>query len=103
MIQAELYRSLATRNAMGLHEGFTRMWQDIAVQEQTIQGIQMNWSYHFHGFQLMTGAYGIEYTNTMLLFLYCSQNTSFQPTNNSLWILDNFVTQGHAWMVITDY
>ena len=103
MIQSELYRSLMTKNITGLQQGFSRMWQDIAVQEQTVQGIQMDWSYHFHGLQLMTGAYGIEWTNTMLLFLYCSQNTSYQPNNSSLSILSNFVTLGHAWMVITDY
>ena len=103
MIQSEIYRSLMTRNTTGLQEGFSRMWKDIAVQEATVQGIQMDWSYHFHGLQLLTGAYGIEWTNTMLLFLHCSQNTSYLPGNSSLAILGNFVSLGHAWMVITDY
>ena len=103
MIQSELYRSLMTRNITGLQEGFSRMWKDIVIVEATVQGIQEDWSYHFHGLQLLTGAYGIEWTNTMLLFLHCSKNTSYQPGNSSLSILGNFVSLGHTWMVITDY
>ena len=42
MIQAELYRSLMTRNTTGLEEGFSRMWQDIAVQSPGQEGVQID-------------------------------------------------------------
>ena len=103
MIQAEIYRSLMTKNTTGLEEGFSRMWQDIVVQSPSEEGVQCDWSYHFHGLQLLTGTYGIEWTNTMLLFLYASQNTKYQPDDALLSILGNFVSLGDAWMVIKDY
>ena len=31
MIQVQLYRSLATNNITGIEQGFSRMWQDIAI------------------------------------------------------------------------
>ena len=44
MIQAQLYRSLATRNVTGLEQGFTRMWQDIVVQPLNKEGVQNDWA-----------------------------------------------------------
>ena len=103
MIQVELYRSLMTRNTTGLEEGFKTMWKDITVQGAGQEGVQCDWSYHFHGPQLLTGVYGIQWTNTMLLFLYSTQYTRYQPDNASLSILGNFVSLGDAWMVIKDF
>ena len=53
--------------------------------------------------QLLTGAYGIEWGNTMLLFLMSSRNTTYQPQPDAISILANFETKGNAWMIIKDY
>ncbi|CAF1476161.1 unnamed protein product [Adineta ricciae] len=58
MIQIELYRSLATNNRTGIEQDFTRMWKDITIQSSNNVGVKYDWSYHFHGTQLLSGAYG---------------------------------------------
>jgi chondroitin AC lyase len=69
MIQAQLYRSLATDNITGTEQGFTRMWKDLAVVPLGGQGVQNDWSYHFHGQQLLSGAYGQAWATNMFAFL----------------------------------
>ena len=78
------------------------MWRDIALNQPGEEGVQYDWSSHFHGLQLLTGAYGIEWTNTMLMFLQCSRNTFYQPKPGAISLLGNFVTKGNAWMIMCD-
>ncbi|CAF3381979.1 unnamed protein product [Rotaria sp. Silwood1] len=102
MIQIELYRSLATNNRTGLDQGFTRMWQDIVVLPLGGQGIQSDWSYHFHGTQLLSGAYGQDWALAMFIFILCSRNTQYELNQQQIIIFANFLTQGDAWMIIND-
>ncbi len=75
MIQAQLYRTLATNNVTGIQQGFSRMWQDIAVLPLGEQGIQNDWSYHLHGEQLLNGAYGSSWAGNIFSFVVCSNKT----------------------------
>ncbi len=100
MIQAQLYRSLATNNITGTEQGFTRMWQDIAVLPLGGQGIQNDWSYHFHGLQLLSGAYGSAWASDIFSFVLCSNSTQYEPDPQKLLIFANFLTKGDAWMII---
>lgn len=100
MIQAQLYRSLATNNVTGTEEGFARMWRDIAVLPLGGQGIQNDWSHHFHGLQLLSGAYGSSWAEDMFSFILCSQSTHYEPDQEKLTIFANFLTKGDAWMII---
>ena len=100
MIQAQLYRSLATNNISGTEQGFTRMWKDIAVLPLGGQGVQNDWSYHFHGQQLLSGAYGQSWATDMFAFILCSSATVYQPDPEKLSIFANFLTKGDAWMII---
>ena len=100
MIQAQLYRSLATNNITGTEEGFTRMWRDIAVLPLGGQGIQNDWSYHFHGQQLLSGAYGSAWADDIFSFILCSNGTQYEPDQEKVAILANFLTKGDAWMII---
>lgn len=70
MVQVEIYRSLATNNLTGLEQGFGRMWQDVVVQTTDNVGVQSDWSYHFHGTQLLLGAYVCRRCKIFLDFLY---------------------------------
>lgn len=101
-VQCEIYRSLATKNMTGIEEGFSRMWQDINISSTEAYGVQHDWSYHFHLYQLMSGSYGVIWVNNILLFLECSQNTHYQPDDETLLFFANFLTKGDAWMIITD-
>jgi chondroitin AC lyase len=100
MIQCQLYRSLATVNITGIEQGFSRMWQDVAISPLGGEGVQYDWSYHFHGLQLLSGAYGLVWANNILLFLQCSQNTQYQPADEILLLFVNFLTKGDAWMIM---
>ena len=103
MIQSELYRSLATVNITGIEQGFTRMWQDVSISPLGGEGVQYDWSYHFHGYQLLSGAYGLVWANNILLFLQCSHNTKYQPQDQTLSLFANFLVRGDAWMIINNW
>ena len=102
MLQVELYRSLATNNRTGLEESFLRLWKDIVVQPPGGQGVQIDWSYHFHGLQLYSAGYGQDWAVAMMLFMVCTQDTQYEPTQDQLTIFANFLTQGDAWMINED-
>jgi chondroitin AC lyase len=102
MIQCQLYRSLATINMTGIEQGFSRMWQDVAISPLGGEGVQYDWSYHFHGLQLLSGAYGLVWAENILLFLQCSENTKYQPEEQVLSIFVNFLIKGDAWMIMTN-
>jgi hypothetical protein len=102
MIQVQLYRSLATRNTTGIEQGFSRMWQDVIISNTTQNGIQADWAYHFHNKLILSGSYGRDWANNILLFTQCSFNTQYQPDDRALSLFVNFLTKGDAWMIMTD-
>jgi chondroitin AC lyase len=102
MLQVELYRSLATNNRTGLEESFRRLWRDVVVQPIGGEGMQIDWSYHFHGLQLYSAGYGQDWAVAMSIFMVCTKGTQYQPTQDQLVIFGNFLTQGDAWMINED-
>ena len=103
MIQVEIYRSLATNNLTGLEQGFTRMWEDVAIHTADDVGVQYDWSYHFHGTQLLSGTYGLAWAQNIFAFLVCSQNTRYALNAEKRSIFVQFITKGDAWMIVGKY
>ena len=101
MIQIEIYRSLATKNRTGIDQGFPRMWDDVTIASIGDVGVQQDWSYHFHGRQLLTGTYGVVWINNVLLFLLCSDQTQYQPDEHVMLLAVDFLIEGAAWMIMT--
>ena len=99
MIQVELYRSLAINNITGIEQGFSTMWQDITFRSASDVGLQLDWSYHFHGRQLLSGAYGMVWAENIFGFVVCTQDTQFEVPEQQLTIFANFITNGDAWMI----
>ncbi|CAF1484138.1 unnamed protein product [Adineta steineri] len=99
MIQIEIYRSLATNNITGIVQGFTRMWQDITFQSASSIGVQYDWSYHFHGRQLLSGSYGMIWAELIFSFVVCTQGTQFVVSDQQLSLFVDFITKGDAWMI----
>ncbi|CAF3794056.1 unnamed protein product [Adineta steineri] len=99
MIQIELYRSLATNNRTGLEQGFTRMWKDIVVLPVGGQGIQNDWSYHFHGTQLLPASYGQDWALAIIIFVLCTENTQYELNQQQIIIFAKFLIEGDAWMI----
>jgi chondroitin AC lyase len=102
MIQAQLYRSLATRNITGIEQGFTRMWQDIVIQPLDKEGVQNDYAYHFHGTQLLSAAYGQDWALNIFSFFLCSVGTQYAVDLEKLNLFAKFLTQGDAWMIVSD-
>ena len=100
MIQIQLYRSLATNNITGIEQGFRRMWEDIAIQSANGDGIQYDWSYHFHGAQLLSGAYGQAWAQNIFAFIACSHQTKYAVNEEQLSTFAQFITKGSAWMIV---
>ena len=102
MIKAQLYRSLATRNITGIEQGFSRMWQDIMVQPVGQEGVQNDYAYHFHGTQLLSAAYGQNWTQNIFSFSLCSFGTRYAPDPEKLILFAQFLTKGNAWMILSN-
>lgn len=102
MLQIQLYRSLATHNTTGIEQGFTRMWQDVVISNTSNEGVQPDWSYHFHTRQILPGSYGLVWANDILLFIQCSFNTQYQPDDQTLVLFANFLVKGDAWVIMTN-
>jgi chondroitin AC lyase len=102
MIQAQLYRSLATRNLTGIEQGFTRMWQDIVIQPLDKEGVQNDFAYHFHGTQLLSAAYGQDWALNIFSFFLCSVGTQYAVDLQKLLLFAEFLTKGDAWMIISN-
>jgi chondroitin AC lyase len=100
MIQVQIYRSLATNNITGVEQGFTRMWEDVAIQSADNVGVQYDWSYHFHGTQLLSGAYGTFWAQNIFAFAVCTQQTKYTLSEEQLSTFAQFITKGSAWMII---
>ena len=102
MIQSQIYRSLATQNISGLAQGFNRMWQDIVIQPIDKEGLQNDHAYHFHGTQLLSGAYGEVWADNILQFFNCSFQTQYAPDLDKLILFAQSLTKGNAWMIISN-
>lgn len=101
MIQAQLYRSLATRNTTGIGQGFNRTWQDITIQPPLGKdGIQIDYSYHFHGLELFSAGYGASWASNIFSFFICTIGTSYVPRTEQLMLFAEFLTKGDTWMII---
>ena len=97
-IQIQLYRGVTTRNLTAINQGFARMWQDVVVQPLSLEGVMTDYSYHFHGTQLLNGAYGAVWTADILQFALNAQGTSYALNASQAAVFAQFLTQGNAWM-----
>jgi chondroitin AC lyase len=99
MLQVQLYRSLATKNRTGLAEASARMWRDVAVLPLGGQGIQSDWSYHFHGLQLTQAGYGQDWAVAIMIFMVSTKGTQYEPDQGRVTTFATFLTEGNAWMI----
>lgn len=99
-LQVQLYRSLATSNYSAVAQAFELMWQTVQVQNLSTMGIQTDWSYHFHGQQLLTAAYGDAWATNILHFHMASRETQYALSQDRLETFGRFLTEGDAWFTM---
>jgi len=100
MLQVQLYSGLATSNYSAVAQGFDLMWQTVQVQNLSTVGIQTDWSYHYHGQQLLTAAYGDAWATNILHFHLASRGTQYALSQDRIEIFGRFLTEGDAWFTM---
>ena len=99
-LQVQLYRGLATYNYSAVDEAFWVMWETVQVQNLTKRGIQTDWSYHYHGHQLLSAAYGDAWATIILQFHLATRGTRYALPKERVETFGRFLTQGDAWFTM---
>ena len=99
-LQVQLYRSLATSNYSAVAQAFELMWQTVQVQNLSSMGIQSDWSYHFHGPQLLSAAYGDAWATNILHFHLATRGTQYALVQERLETFGRFLVNGDAWFTM---
>jgi chondroitin AC lyase len=100
MLQVQMFRGLATSNYSAVAQAFDHMWQTVQIQNLTVMGIQTDWSYHFHGQQLLTAAYGDAWATNILHFHLATRGTQYALSKDRLETFGRFLTEGDAWFTM---
>jgi chondroitin AC lyase len=100
MLQVQLFRGLATSNYSAVTQAFEKMWSTVQVQNITAMGIQSDWSYYFHGPQLLTAAYGDAWATNILHFHLATRDTQYVLSKDRVQIFGQFLTRGDAWLTM---
>jgi chondroitin AC lyase len=103
MIQIELQRGVFSMNETAVTEGFFNVWAGIEIVQPDNDGIQVDYSFHQHGDQLLIGSYGPVYLNGILGFLVLANNTKYQVPIEKLELLSNLLVFGMSRMSINRY
>ncbi|CAF1172952.1 unnamed protein product [Adineta steineri] len=99
-LQIQLYRGLATSNYSAVEQGFELMWQTVQIQNLSTMGIQSDWSYHFHGSQLLPAAYGDAWATNILHFHMATRGTQYALAKDRIETFGRFLTRSDAWFTM---
>jgi chondroitin AC lyase len=96
MLQVEIVRGLATSNASAVEEGFATMWGNVHGGDASAnwQGVVADQSFHFHGEQLLTAAYGAVWLNSVLQFYVVAAGTAYALPQAGVAVLAQYVAVG---------
>ena len=100
MLQVQVFRGFATFNYSAVAQGFDLMWQTVKVQNLSTMGVQTDWSYHYHGLELLTGAYGNVWATNILHFHLATHGTRYALSQDGIEFFGRFLTEGDAWFTM---
>lgn len=100
MLQVQIFCGLATSNYSAVAQGFNLMWQTVQVQNLSTMGVQTDWSYHYHGLELLTAAYGDAWATNILHFHLATRGTQYAMSKDRVELFANFLTEGDAWFTM---
>lgn len=84
-------------NAELLRQTYEQLTTDLL--DFTRQGVKEDFSFHYHGAQIYSGAYGAVYTRSMGRLAYISDGTRFQFSEEAKDILYAYILDGQRWMI----
>eukprot|EP01052_Picozoa_sp_SAG31_P012344 SAG31_NODE_720_length_12587_cov_15.393114_8_plen_815_part_00 len=98
MLRIQLYRGLCTRSSSLVSQAFSRAFQDVQRHHQNEESIQQDNSFHQHGPQLLSAAYGAVFTADILGLADVSRGTSYQMPVPAVLVFEGLVLDGQAYM-----
>lgn len=92
-------------NASAVDQGFARAWREAHVVNRSMdfslaQGVQVDWSFAFHGPQLQIGSYGQDFMSELLTFIDASAGTRWVMPSSAADTLCSFAARGMAWLSV---
>lgn len=102
MLQAQLLRGCGSSppNVTAVTQALARMWQDAHVVNVSTMGVQTDASYHFHGVQLLSGAYGAVAAAAIMQFVQLANGTQYAAPQDVLNTIAAWFVDGNAWMTV---
>lgn len=97
MLKVELFRGLASANETAVAEAFSHLFATAAVSHVTTvgaEGVMDDLSYHFHGIQLLSSAYGDGWISTMLQQRGIAAGTRWALGAAGVRVLAQFLVEG---------
>ena len=98
MLRVQLYRGLASGNVSAVAQSFNVTYATVAVVSAVKgeEGIVPDMSYHFHGEQILSSAYGAGWVSTLLAAYSLAQGTIFSLPQPAVAVFARFLVEGDA-------
>lgn len=107
MVQTQIVRGVLpfAPNASALDGGFARLWAEATVVNRSLdfeaaQGVQVDWSYSFHGPQIQVASYGQDFANSTLTMAAVASGTPWALGAAPAATLCAFLARGAAWLSV---
>ena len=98
MLLTQVYRGLFTRDTKLVAEGFSVSFGAVVRHHQSDESIQVDNSFHQHGPQLLSAAYGAVFTHDILNLAHISGGTAFAMPTPAIDVFEGLVLDGQARM-----
>eukprot|EP01012_Entosiphon_sulcatum_P004466 TRINITY_DN11776_c0_g1_i2.p1 TRINITY_DN11776_c0_g1~~TRINITY_DN11776_c0_g1_i2.p1 ORF type:complete len:721 (+),score=146.32 TRINITY_DN11776_c0_g1_i2:53-2215(+) len=95
-----LFDALLHEDASKAQAIFQHIFSSIVVTDGEADGIKIDGSFFQHGSQLMNGAYGGAFAASMLEIVPWTAGTRFQPSEETLTVLSNYLLRGTQPVVL---
>jgi len=107
MVQTQIVRGVLpfAPNASALAQGFSRLWAEAVVVNRSLdfeaaQGVQVDWSYSFHGPQIQVASYGQDFANSTLTMAAVASGTPWAMGAAPAATLCALLARGMAWLSV---
>jgi hypothetical protein len=97
MLRVQLYRGIATNNLTAISLSFSILFSTVVVGEVTtpgFEGVMTDQSYHFHGIQILSSAYGDGWASTILSIFSIAVGTQWALPGSAAGVLARFLVEG---------
>jgi chondroitin AC lyase len=102
----QVARGIVSRDPATVAQAFARMYEEVRLGAPGGDGIMPDFSFHQHGPQLYSGAYGLVFATDVGAFISFASGTPYQAPAATVDLFSRYVLDGEAWMTrgcIFDY